>query len=279
MKWLRRLELKLGRYAVPNLMPAIVVGQIIVYALTVWERMQNRPPNVLEAIWLLPDRILAGEVWRVFTFLIQPPQVHPIWLFFFWYLLYMYGSVLEREWGVFRFNLYLLIGWFATVVVSFFLPPGAATNGYLYTSLFLAFAQLYPDFTFMVYFLIPVKAKWLALLTWLGFAIAIYDGGWPQFLLVLATVADFLLFFSGSLWRRVSQARRRQRFRSLSPIAKKNMWHECRVCGLTSDMAPKGSFRYCSQCAGQQCYCKEHIRNHEHVVEKGSKQAAEESRQ
>lgn len=279
MKWLRRLEHRFGRFAVPNLVPAIVVGQIIIYALIVFEKAQGRPPLIFKAIQLLPGRVLAGEVWRVFSFLIQPPDVSPLFLFFFWYLLYMYGSVLERDWGAFRFNLYLLIGWIATVTVSFFLPAGAATNIYLYTSLFLAFAQLYPDFTFLIFFLIPVKAKWLALFTWVMFGVSISEGGWPQFWLVLATVANFLLFFAGKLWRHVNHARRRQKFKTLAPKTKKAMWHECRVCGLTSEMAPKGTFRYCSQCAGQQCYCKEHIRNHEHVVDKGSKQAAEESRQ
>ncbi|MEX2170633.1 MAG: hypothetical protein WD851_15060 [Pirellulales bacterium] len=268
MKWMKRLERRFGRYAVPNIVPALVVGQIVVYGLSYWESLQGRPPKILETIWLLPDRVLAGEVWRVFTFLIQPPQVPLIWLLLGWYLLYMYSSVLERDWGVFKFNLYLLIGWIATVAVSFFIPPFTATNAYLYTSLFLAFAQLYPDFTFMIYFVLPVKAKWLALLTWLTFAIAIFEGGWPQFWLVLATVADFLLFFAGSLWRYVRHRQRRHRFEKMAPTAKKAMSHECRVCGLTSDMAPKVSFRYCSQCSGQQCYCPDHIRSHEHVIAK-----------
>jgi len=47
----------------------------------------------------------------------------------------------------------------------------------------------------------------------------------------------------------------------------KPIQHECRVCGLTSGMAPKTAFRYCSQCAGQQCYCPDHLRDHEHVTE------------
>ena len=90
---------------------------------------------------------------------------------------------------------------------------------------------------------------------------------------VFATVANFMLFFAGSFYRRIRHRMRKHQFEKMAPTAKKPMFHECRVCGLNSDMAPRGSFRYCSQCTGQQCYCKEHIRNHEHVVEKSMQPA------
>jgi hypothetical protein len=40
---------------------------------------------------------------------------------------------------------------------------GVGTNSYLNLSLFLAYATIAPDTTFMLFFIIPLKAKWLAL--------------------------------------------------------------------------------------------------------------------
>jgi Pyruvate/2-oxoacid:ferredoxin oxidoreductase delta subunit len=45
--------------------------------------------------------------------------------------------------------------------------------------------------------------------------------------------------------------------------------HRCYVCGKTDVSHPQLDFRYCSKCAGDQCYCPEHIRNHEHVLTDG----------
>lgn len=267
-KWLRQLEGRFGHLAAPNLVPAIVIGQAIVYAL-VWMQEARGPAavDVWALVQLRPDLILQGEVWRILTFLFEPPGYSPIFTLIHWYMLWFIGRVLEQTWGAFRLTLYLLIGYAATVAVAFFLPIGVATNAYLYTSLFLAFASLYPDFVFYIYFILPVKVKWLAAFTWAMFAFSIYHGGWPAFWLVLATVADYLLFFGYDLFGKAKDARRRQSFRSKALKATAPVAHECRKCGLTSEMAPRTMFRYCSQCAGQQCYCPDHIRDHEHVVE------------
>ncbi len=263
-----RLERRFGRYAVPNLVTGIVVGQMLVFALSYLQQMQGMAagPNVANLVSLRPDLILEGQVWRLVTFLFEPPRIGLLWLAFHWYLMHFFGQVLQRDWSEFKLTLYLLIGYAATVAVSFFLPPGSATNSYLYTSLFLAFAQLYPDYTFHIYFVLPVKVKWLAMLTWIFFALRILGGGWPQFWLVLATVADFALFFGVRAITNLKHARRRHDFQKRVAKGQAAIRHECRTCGLTSDMAPKTIFRYCSQCAGQCGYCPEHLKNHQHVV-------------
>ncbi|MEQ8848119.1 hypothetical protein [Botrimarina sp.] len=269
MKQLDRLEKRFGRLAVPNLVPAIVIGQVAVYALAALQDARGRGPAALDVdalVQLRPDLVLRGQVWRVVTFLFEPPRYSLIFLLLHWYVLWFIGQALEQMWGAFRLTLYLLVGYAATVAVAFFLPPGMATNAYLYSSLFLAFASLYPDFVFHIYFVLPMKAKWLAAITWAVFALRVFTGGWPVFWLVLATVADYLLFFGYGAVKRLGEARRRQEFRAKAERAAKPIVHECRVCGLTNQMAPRTAFRYCSKCAGQQCYCPDHLGNHEHVV-------------
>ncbi|TWT97060.1 hypothetical protein Pla108_28370 [Botrimarina colliarenosi] len=269
MDLLTKLERRFRHLAVPHLVTAIVIGQVIVYTLAYLQRVQGLPGINIDAIVRLrPDLILQGEVWRLVTFLFEPPRTWFVWMLLYWYAMWFIGLALERTWGAFRLTLYLFIGYAATVGVSFFLPAGfEATNAYLYSSLFLAFARIYPDFVFYIYFVLPVKVKWLAALTWVYFALDIAAGGWPVFWLVLATVADFLLFFGVDIFARVKDAKRKQDFRLKVASGTKPIVHECRTCGLTSAMAPRTAFRYCSQCAGQCCYCPDHLRNHEHVVE------------
>ncbi len=268
MSWQRQLERRLAWLAVPNVIPVIVVAQVLVFLTDQMQQGQGPAVDVGAKIALLPSRVLAGEWWRVVTFLFEPTGGIFLFQLFTWLLLWSFAGAIERAWGTLRLNLYLLIGYVATVAVAFLLPDGAATNVYLYTSLFLAFAQLYPDTVFHLYFVLPVKAKWLAWLTWAFFAVQIYFGGWPAALLVLATVLDFLLFFSLDLFREVGQARRRQKFKKLAEQGADRLTHECRVCGLTSQMAPRAAFRYCTKCAGTACYCPEHLHNHEHLLAK-----------
>lgn len=266
MSLISRLESKFGRFAVPNIMALIVGGQVLVYVFSLVQEANGQANGLLFQIMLIPELVWAGEVWRLVTFMFQPPRMSPIFLFFYWYLLYFFGTTLEQQWGTFRFNAYLFVGYVATVIVSLFLPVGAATNSYLYTSVFLAFARLYPDFELRIYFLIPVKVKWLALLIWLSFAFQIYSFGWPAFLLVAVTVINFVLFLGKSIWQQARDRQRRHDFQRRTAKASKRLVHECRVCGLTSKMEPRMQFRYCSECEGQCCYCSEHIGKHEHVV-------------
>ncbi len=81
--------------------------------------------------------------------------------FFFWYLFYLMGTALERSWGTFRYNVFLLIGYVDTVGVAFIVPDVPANNAFLQGSVFLAFAYLFPDFVMYIFFILPVKIKWL----------------------------------------------------------------------------------------------------------------------
>jgi hypothetical protein len=211
--------------------------------------------------------VLSGEAWRVFTFVFVPPISNPICALFFWYLFYLMGTALENTWGAFRYNIYLLIGYAATVGASFLTPAMPATNGFLQGTVFLAFAQLYPNFEICLFFLLPVKVKWLALLTWIGYFFAFIVGEWTIRFMVLASIANFLLFFARDIVARMKSGHRRMVLQVTRTTMPPIRVHRCTVCGITSEVDRTLDFRYCSKCEGDLCYCPEHLRNHPHVVE------------
>jgi hypothetical protein len=259
MRILDKLQRRYGRYAVPH----VTEGLIVCQALTFF--FYQTQPAFLARIALVPQLVLQGEVWRLVTFLCMPPLVAWWLAILFWYMFYLTGTALENTWGTFRYNVYLLVGWLATVAVSFLRPDAAASAGFLQGSVFLAFAQLFPDFEFLLFFVLPVKVKWLALLQWLGYLYLIIVGDMMTELLVLASVCNFLLFFGRDIWLRLKTGRRRMVQHAETARLANTPRHTCIVCGVTNLSDPQMSFRYCSKCAGAPCYCAAHIHAHQHV--------------
>jgi hypothetical protein len=262
MKLLNKLEKKLSRFAIPNLTMIFIVCQVAAYLLQIGNQ------SLLQQITLIPNRVLQGEVWRLVSFLFEPPITNAIFAFFFWYLFYLMGTSLEHTWGAFRYNLYLLIGYLATVGAAFIAPDQPASCGFLQGSVFLAFAYLFPDFQLMLFFILPVKIKWLALLQWVGYFYALIVYPPIVKLMVAASVCNFFLFFWKDIVQRIKTGRRRmvQQAQRIQESKLPEAFHCCRVCGITDQTHPEMEFRYCSQCKGGCCYCSEHLRNHEHVT-------------
>src|ERR1019366_5654398 len=120
----------------------------------------------------------------------------------------MMGSAVDGYWGAFRYNLFLFLGYALTVGVAFLTPASAVTNLFLGASVFLAFAYLHPDFEFVLFFILPVKVKWLALLAWVGYGVSFFLGAWPVRLQIASSVGNFLLFFAGDIFWGVRRGRR-----------------------------------------------------------------------
>lgn len=274
MALLSRLESKFGRYTIPNVTVLIIIGQVLLFVVTQVGAPGGGGGDMLGRIQLDPAKVLQGEVWRLVTFLFDPPTSNLIFAFFFWYLFYLMGTTLEVSWGVFRYNVFLAIGYLATVAAAFaayFAGVGGdwpATNAFLYGTVFLAFARLFPEFVMYLFFVLPVKIRWLALLQWIVYGVTFLFGEWMQRAMVVAAVANYLLFFGRDIWQDIKQGHRRMRFqaRSLQSPQQQRMVHTCRSCGVTSEQAPQKQFRYCSKCDGDCCYCEDHLRSHEHVV-------------
>jgi membrane associated rhomboid family serine protease/ribosomal protein L37AE/L43A len=258
MKLSKPTERKLERFAIPNLTLYLATGQGIALVLGLAQ------PSFLETLILVPDQALAGQWWRLFTFMFTPPGGNPFLAIFTLYLFYFMGTALEAHWGKLRYNLYLLIALALTVAAAFLFPFYPATNIYIDGSVFLAFAQLYPDYQILLFFVLPVRIKWLALLTWIFYAWQLASGFWPTRLAVLAATLNFLLFFGQDIAYRVRHGHRKMR-QQASAIAQRNQpRHVCAVCGITDKTHPTMDFRYCSKCEPPVAYCTEHLRNHEH---------------
>ena len=178
------------------------------------------------------------------------------------------GTALEDYWGTFRYDLFIFIGAIATIASSFFMPSLPATNVFVIMSVFLAFAFLYPDFELYIFFILPLKVKWLALIVWLGYFIQLAFGNWEARLMIIASVSNFLFFFGKEIFLRARSAKWRMKAEA-THFAKENQpFHKCRVCGITDKSSPDMQFRYCTDCEPASEYCSKHIDDHKHVREK-----------
>ena len=262
MSILDRLQRRFRRYAIPNLTLLILAGQFVYYA-AAW----HNPNQVAQKLWFDLDLVLKGEFWRVVSFVFVSPPTHPVWLLFAFYIFYLMGSALDAQWGAFRYNLYILIAYLAALIVACVHPRGMAASTYIGGSVFLAFAYLWPDFRLYLFFILPVKVKWLALLTWAPIGFRAFSGGWGDALFALAPVSNFLVFFAADIVRRIRGGRRRMADRVAAVKEAETAFHTCAVCGATDRSHPSLEFRVCSKCRGGMEYCEQHINGHEHVIE------------
>ena len=101
MNWLNKLERKIGRFAIPNLMLWLIGAYTIGFMLT------QISPGIILNMMLSPYHILQGQVWRLVTWIFMPTSSSIIDLLFFALLYCQLGAALERNWGTFRFNVYI----------------------------------------------------------------------------------------------------------------------------------------------------------------------------
>lgn len=294
MRFVQKLERKLGRYAIHNLMYYIIVMYIIGWIIQI-----VNPEFYSVALSLDVEKILHGQVWRLVTFIIMPPEDSTyIFMIFTLYLYYLLGTSLERAWGAFRFNLYFFMGVLFHILAAFLIyfifdVSFPLTTYYLNMSLFFAFATIYPDMELYLFFVLPIKIKWLAIIDGVYFALTIFAGFSSLFLeekafysvaiialrlgimpaptiavAALVSLLNFVVFFFMTRnYKRYSPAeiKRKKRYKSQVRQSRKAAQHKCDICGRTSETNPELAFRYCSKCAGNHEYCEEHIFKHEHV--------------
>ena len=186
---LDRLSYKFRRICIPNLMLYLVIAMAGVYIVELFV------PDMPLSLYLYFDRslIFAGQWWRVITWILIPPSSSLIFIIFSLYFYYLIGLGLERSWGSFKFNLYYLVGIIATIIGGFI--TGTTDNTFLNYSLFFAFAILYPDFQVMLFFFIPIKIKWLALVDLLFFIISLIFSPMYIRVAIIASMLNFILFF------------------------------------------------------------------------------------
>lgn len=268
---------------IPNLMLYIVLGTAVVYV------MSRIAGNTFLYYLLCFDRtaILHGQIWRLITYPLTYSAGNLLLTAVVLFCYYSLGRAMENIWGTLRFNLYYLSG---VVMMDIYcmIFGGTADVAYLNMSLFLAYATLFPSATFLLFFIIPVKAWLFALIDLALVLVGLFSYPFPYNLFSVISLANYFLFFGKDVlnvipmsWR----ANAARLFRKKPPVQKKAKvirfdagsyeasqatvkapyTHKCTVCGRTDVSNPELEFRYCSKCRGYYCYCQEHINNHAHI--------------
>jgi membrane associated rhomboid family serine protease len=269
------------RFGIPNLMLYIIIGNAVVYLFS----MMDRTGLFLDYLYFIPSRIVAGEVWRLITFMFIPEGGNILFVALFLYFYYFIGSTLERTWGSGKFTIYYFAGVMLNIIYGFLvwiitgLP--SITIGldahYINLSMFFAFATIYPETRVLLFFFIPIKIKWLALLNGLYFLYTFVVARFPLNFMPLIAILNYLIFCGEDLARTLQpmkyrMSRQNMSFRSKAKKAEKQSIssaykRKCAVCGRTDEDYPNLDFRYCSRCEGYHCFCEDHINNHEHFKE------------
>lgn len=285
---------------IPNLMLYVSIGNLVVYLVSLI--LTTRNIDLYALLSFNAKSILSGQVWRLFTYPFTT-ILGDSFLFFKLLLLYFYywiGKALESSWGTLRLNLYyfsglLLMDLAGILLYVFASIPVNISASYINTSLFLAVATLLPEHTVLLFMIIPIKMRWMALV---DVALTVYEvvlnvlnassviGGtliWVIFFGTAPLIAliNYFLFFGRNVknlfgTRRVYRTPPKRpeptaqpnpdwakNYRS--PSGERPYRHKCTVCGRTDTDCPDLEFRYCSKCAGYFCYCIDHINNHTHI--------------
>lgn len=274
MNFLNKLERRFGRYAIPNLMLYIIIINAAGFVSSLFY-----PRFLYYTCWSM-NAILHGQVWRLVTFIMTPFEEDIFSFLLYALVYYSIGNALERTWGAFRFNLYVFTGLFGHILAGvlvyflFHVDMLLMSTSYLNMSLFLALAMTYPDTQFLLFFLIPIKAKWMAAVSGIFLAAEFVRGDMTSRVTIIMSLINFILFafLNRNLANRsnLKDVKRRREFRQKMRQAQYEAagkpMHKCVVCGRTDKDFPDLEFRYCSKCDGAYEYCMEHLYTHVHIT-------------
>ena len=253
MHFLNKMERKFGKFAIQGLMKYIILFYVAGYLINILA------PQAYGFLTLEPFMIFHyGQVWRLVSWvLIPPPTGNIIFMLIMVVLYYQLGTALENTWGAFRFNVYIFGGMIFTVLgaLLLFVIYGVNTpvsmgssfsTYYINMTIFLAFAMCYPDMRIMLWFIIPIKMKWMA-----GFYAA------------LIIYSMIISSWGGSVSPK--EVHRKRTYHRQVQQPKGVTRHKCAICGRTELDDPNLEFRFCSKCNGNYEYCQDHLFTHEHV--------------
>ncbi len=282
MKFLNKMERKFGKYAIRNFSAFIIATYVAGYLMSMFT------PAFLNYLTLEPYYILRGQVWRIVTWILVPPDDLSIFTIIMLFFYYSVGTALERTWGAFRYNVYIISGILFTVIGALILyfalgqnivfgvfGTGLFSTYYINMSIMLAFAASYPDAQVMLYFFIPLKIKWLGIFYGVVVIAEFIYSSWVGKVAIIASLLNFILYFlSTRNMRKYSykeHMRKKEFKKAVKPEAERTMKkgtitrHKCAVCGRTEMDGDDLEFRFCSKCDGNYEYCQDHLFTHEHV--------------
>lgn len=179
----------MGRYAIVNLSRYLVFAQIIglVMAMAV--------PQVLSYMTFSGYDILHGQIWRLVSWIFIPTASLDIFGLLFLFCVFMWGNQLESLIGTFRLNLFVwggvlwcdIAGMIAYVLLRLIFHVNVSPNFtpyYILMSMLLAIAICLPDAEVRLYFVLPIKMKWMLVfeLIYVGYAVVMcYVSGFQAY--------------------------------------------------------------------------------------------------
>lgn len=261
MQFLGKWERKYGWISFPGFLRYYAIFHVLVFLL------QFVNPSIGFALDFNRDKILAGEFWRIFTFLFASSGMGgldafgAIFLFFMVMIAFMMSDALEDAWGVFRTSLFYYTGYIGLLIANFLYPEILTGNGYyIYASAFFAFATLFPKLEFLLFFIIPVQIRWLAMLS--GFFIVIQVFSQPSLIgYLLLALGNYLLWAGIPALRgqaRVVKAVQRRRKFQKDSYMDEDAFHRCAECDRTDVSNPELEFRMAMD--GKE-YCTDHLKD------------------
>lgn len=292
-----KLERKWGRHAIPGL------SMYFVFATLIGTFISMVAPGLLYYLSFSVPEILHGQVWRLVTWIFMPVESLDVFGIIFLLCVISWGRSLESLLGTFRLNLFLWMGVIISVIGSIlvyipgYLVLGSEVSRIVFTlyplstynilmTLLLAIAICIPEGEVRIWFVLPVKMKWMLVfeLAYMGYrAVRPFVNAFQQFgtfsvsmvigllyaaPVILAVLNMFLFFYFARIHITRKHKKRQKEFRAQfreprpgSGIAK----HKCAICGRTELTNPEMMFRYCSKCSGNKEYCEEHLYSHAHV--------------
>lgn len=240
VSFLSSLENRFGGWAIPGLLKIVAIMQLLVFFIV------KMHPELLARLVLDTNAVMKGELWRLVSFMLIPQTFSVLWILFAVMLLFFISNVLEEAWGSFRVNLYYFTAVALLIGAAFFMGRGTGMEStLLYMSLFLAAAVVIPNHEILIFFVLPVKMKYLAMINgaMLLMMLLTSPAVWPA---VAAVLAPFFLYVGpGALKNMRHQATvqvRRQKFHKAS-LDDSEPFHRCEHCGKTEKSDPHAVFR------------------------------------
>ncbi len=203
---LDQIELRVGRYrGIRNLINIIIAAMAAVYVADLFAPTLG----FYLSGYLAFDRaaILRGQIWRLVTFVITPPNTSMLFIVMQLLFIHFTGQMLQRHWGTLRFNLFYFTGMIGSLIAG--LITGYATSYYVNLSMFLAVAILYPTMQVNFYGIFPIRMKWLALIDLLFLLPGLISGTWGERIAIIVSLANVALFFYDRFIRGIKEAKRR----------------------------------------------------------------------
>lgn len=286
-----KFEKKFGKYAVKNISLVLIMCYAVGYII------QLISPDFLYMLTLDPYQILHGQIWRIFTWIVVPPDSLDIFTIIMLYFYYSVGNTLEYVWGTYQYNLYLFLGMVFTVIASFvalgmcyvffgdtfavqeqaeqlfMLGSTMFSTYYINMSILLAYAATFPTAQVLFMFIVPIRMKWLGIVYGALLVIEFINGIGSSLVnvfyrtAILASLLNFVVFWIKSknhMHMTPKQIKRRQEFKREVKANSQVTKHKCTICGRTDEVEGL-EFRYCSKCEGNYEYCQDHLFTHQHM--------------